>query len=376
MRQFACLFHSYQEGSPVSESYSPVISRAISRWCAASALLVLFGTSACATSAQQAQNKEALDQMNAVTERVEEVERTNSRLTVRMEELEDQLFLLNDRVESHRLALQRRSYKPRSATARLNTPQAPQPAPESYYYEEQGGSNVYQPRAQRPIKRIQLSDPKAQVEVARKQDPTPAASSTKEEDYEHVVISEDEYREFFGEPRSTASNSSATPSSGGRRAQPSVTSEKLGASPTTKSSSAPAAPKAQHAEGGAAPKSTGLRLYKDSLSAYRAGNYHSALVGFQAFLKSKPKRDYVDNALYWIGECYYGLGQLDDAIVHFERVLAEEPNGNKVPDAMLKMSLAFEKKGSPEQAKKVLEELVGQYPDTHAAGLGQKRLSP
>lgn len=310
--------------------------------------------------------------MNAVTERLEEIERTNGRLTVRMEGLEDQLFLLNDRVESHRIALQRRAYKPSQQVAQLDAsgraPQAPQPVPESYYYEEQGNANIYQPRAQRPIKRIQLNEPQAAAPLNESPGGTTSSTPPKDEGYEDVVISENEYREFFGEPEQPTY--SASSSSGGRRAQAPVTSEKLGGG------EAPVAAPAQNTHQGTAPQSSGLQLYKDSLSAYRAGNYHSALVGFQAFLKSKPKSDYVDNALYWIGECYYGLGQLDESIAHFERVLSEQPDGNKVPDAMLKMSLALDKKGDATRAKQVLEQLVGQYPQTHAAGLGQKRLNP
>lgn len=350
----------------------------------ATLLLFAFGTTtACATSAQQTQNKETLEQMNTMTERIEEVERTNSRLTVRMEELEDQLFLLNDRVESHRLALQRRSYRPRTVTAQLDSdPQAPQPAPESYYYEGEGG-NIYQPRAQRPVRRIQLNNqaaPDTTTPTVQPQSaPEPQDTSSKDDDYEDVVISEEEYRAFFGDPKPAAASSSpsGTASSGGRRAQPSVTSEKLGTSSSVKSTP-PVASKSggSSASSSVAPRSTGLRLYKDSLSAYRAGNYDSALVGFQAFLKAKPKRDYVDNALYWIGECYYGLGQMDRAIAHFERVLNEQPDGNKVPDAMLKMSLALEKSGESARAKGILEDLIAQYPDTHAAGLGKKRLNP
>lgn len=339
------------------------------------------------------QGTAASQDARALLERVEEVERTNGRLTVRMEELEEQLFLLNDRVESHRIALQRRTYQPQayaSVQPRTDSPQAPQPAPESYYYEGQpvqrGASSeaIVRARPQRPVKRIQLEHPSTtnttrptatnSVEQHSSEEPS---SQQEDEPYEEVVISEEEYRAFFGEPSSSGSSSSSSSSSGhatgGRKAQPPVTSEKLGGAGSSISS--PSSSAASSSEPVvASPSSTGLQLYKDSLAQYRAGNYHHALVGFQAFLKSKPKRDYVDNALYWIGECHYGLGDYSSAISHFERVLKEEPDGNKVPDAMLKMSLAMEKNGQGDGAKKLLQNLVDEYPQTHAAGLGRKRL--
>ncbi len=346
-----------------------------------------FFSSACATTGQsKAQAEQSSKQMKTLVDRLEEVERTNGRLTVRMEELEDQLFLLNDRVESHRIALQRRTYQPQQVA--VNSPQAPQPAPESYYYGDGSSSAapVYKASPRRPVQRIRLGKPEvsrptrpavgAQSATTAAQEQEPAAA---QDDYEDVVISEDEYRKFFGEPspsHSASASTSRTTTGGKRAAQPPVTSERLGGKPT-QNSPAPAAsaPTTSKSEAPVtAPKSSGLQLYKESLAQYRSGNYNHALVGFQAFLKSRPKQDYIDNALYWIGECYYGLGEYSQAITHFQKVLSEQPDGNKVPDAMLKMSLALEKSGEQERSKEVLRQLIGEYPQTHAAGLGRKRL--
>ena len=338
--------------------------------------LVLTGCATTQTkSAQRASDQQQLEDL---TERLEEVERTNGRITVRMEDLEDQLFLLNDRVESHRLALQRRDYQPdsprhyasRGQGAALSQP--PQPAPETSYYEGAAPSrDVQRASPQRPVKRIRLSRSQedtstASMEAAQ----ASSAPATEEEPYEEVVISEEQYRAFFGEEE--AAPTSSPLSNAPRRAQPAVTDERLSSSTPAVSSK-----KKRSAAATDSPlKSTGLRLYKDALSAYRAGNYQRALEGFESFLAAQPKPDYVDNALYWIGECHYGLGHLDQAVSYFERVLTEQPDGNKVPDAMLKMSIALEKQGRVELSRQVIQDLIGQYPQTHAADLGAKRLAP
>ena len=83
----------------------------------------------------------------------------------------------------------------------------------------------------------------------------------------------------------------------------------------------------------------------------------------------------MDNALYWIGECHYGLGDFTRAVSFFERVMEEQPDGNKVPDAMLKMSLALDQLGNRDRAEQVLETLTQRYPMTNAAQLGAKRLA-
>lgn len=350
----------------MSKQFKRRAGRALAVACAIS----LFGTG-CAAGQEAQRDQEQLD---VLKERVEEVERTNGRLTVRMEELEDQLFLLNDRVESHRIALQRRAYQQRQQRYAYNDARrAPAPAPESYY---QQPSAYNQPAPRRPVTRIPLSQPQGDVAAPARQPqraparPEASQRGQREEEAE-IVITDEDFRKFAGTPR-------REPASPARAAQPPVTDEKLKTTAEKKGGavkkSSPAPEKPAVAEP-SQPKRSGLRLYKDSLAAYRAGRFQEALAGFEAFLAEGPKQDYVDNALYWIGECHYGLGQYDQAIQHFERVLREQPDGNKVPDAMLKMSLALDRVGQSERASSMLEALTQRYPMTNAARLGQKRLA-
>ena len=67
------------------------------------------------------------------------------------------------------------------------------------------------------------------------------------------------------------------------------------------------------------------------------------------------------------------------ALIYAERPASvfqhtEQPDGNKVPDAMLKMSLAFEKTDKTSEAKNMLLDLTKQYPSTNAGRLGAQRL--
>lgn len=359
------------------------------------ALVAIFG-SGCQLAGDAAQKKDQDRQLEALQSRVEEVERTNGRLTVRMEELEDQLFLLNDRVESHRIALQRRAYQRRegSGAYAMNSPRAPGPTPESYYQGSQSyGAPAQRPRPERSITRIPLSNPQsgqpptpprraaaAPAHAAQAEGQSSGAAASGGGEQEEVVITEEQFRKFTGEEppaRKAPEHSSGQPRS--RAAQPSVTDERLTTTGQDGSSSRDAEPSdADEAIAAAAPvkkpSSTGLRLYKDSLAAYRAGKYREALTGFEAFLAEEPKRDYLDNAYYWIGECHYGLGEYGEAVEYFERVLKEQPDGNKVPDAMLKMSLALDRMGQSARATSTLDQLTRRYPMTNAARLGLKRL--
>ncbi|MGM0557353.1 MAG: tol-pal system protein YbgF [Myxococcota bacterium] len=345
---------------------------------------------------QTASNQDAAERkIEKLQSRLQEVERTNGRLNVRIEELEDTVFLLQDRTESNRIALQRRG-KIRQGTTISPRAEAPQPAPESYYYGEDNpyGSEVdrrqrkdderSQDQNRRPVTRIPLSNQQAyrdgrSPEQGDQQEPSEPRQQPQSQqqnsqngggdgaDEAEIVITEDDFRRFAGNPPSSSSESSSSSSSSkssGKKAQAPVTDEKLGA-------------KGEDSESVDKPKvgANPLDTYRTSLAQYRSGNYSEALAGFQAFLEAGPKADYVDNALYWIGECHYGLGQYAQAVKFFQRVLRETPDGNKVPDAMLKMSLAFEKLGRQDDSQALLQKLTDRYPTTNAGRLGAQKLS-
>jgi tol-pal system protein YbgF len=118
-----------------------------------------------------------------------------------------------------------------------------------------------------------------------------------------------------------------------------------------------------------------LRLYRDALAALRAGHNAVALAGFRKFLTRYPRHDYADNAQYWIGECYYDLKQFRSAVHEFRRVVERYPQGNKVPDAMLKLGFAHLAQGDRRDGRQVLESLRRSYPRHAAARLAMERLA-
>ena len=314
-------------------------------------LLALALQPACASagpaSGAASQKEQA---MVAMQGRLEELERTNGRLGARVEELEDQVFLLHDRVESARMMLRRRHVTGR-----------PRPTAQTAYQESDLPPAMdTRPSSRRPIVRLSPQTPPAPS--TPEADPPPL----KEEFEGEVVMTNEAFEQLYGTSTGGAGRggTSSPPSSSSRGAQPPVTDQKIALldSGSTPRTSSPAA------------GVTGIKLYKDSLSKYRSGQYADALRGFESFLAAAPKADYVDNALYWIGECQYGLSDYAGAVGTFGRLLGEQPEGNKVPDAMLKMAMALEKMGQMERSKKVLLDLTAQFPTTAAAKLGQRRL--
>ena len=118
-----------------------------------------------------------------------------------------------------------------------------------------------------------------------------------------------------------------------------------------------------------------LRPYRQALETLRAGDPRAALEGFRQFLDGNPRHDYADNAQYWIGECYYDLHDYRAAEPEFRKVIERYPDGNKVPDAMLKLGFTLLAEQQEAAGRDVLESLTRAYPKHEAARLAAYRLA-
>lgn len=116
-------------------------------------------------------------------------------------------------------------------------------------------------------------------------------------------------------------------------------------------------------------------LYQSSFEALRAKQYGDAILGFDKFVKRFPNHDLADNALYWLGECYYDQGEHLLAIQEFRRVPELYPTGNKVPDALLKIGFAYDALGDAGAAERTLHQLIEAYPQSEATKLARNRLA-
>jgi tol-pal system protein YbgF len=122
--------------------------------------------------------------------------------------------------------------------------------------------------------------------------------------------------------------------------------------------------------------------YEEAFRLYRAGSYDLAVAGFRDFLKLYPSSDYADNALFWLGECYFKQGDHASAAVAFEDVARKYPDGNKVPDALYRQGIALleigQASGEPAKfrgaAREIFAKLVERYPDSARAEEARRQL--
>ena len=121
--------------------------------------------------------------------------------------------------------------------------------------------------------------------------------------------------------------------------------------------------------------STGMGdLYRDAYETFYKGDMEGARTKFEAFLKQYPNTELSDNAQYWIGETYYVKKDYEKAILEYEKAIAKYPEGDKIPAALYKQSLAFLELGDKTNATNLLKRLIEKYPSSDQAQLAKKKL--
>jgi len=115
-------------------------------------------------------------------------------------------------------------------------------------------------------------------------------------------------------------------------------------------------------------------LYQTAYSDYLRGAYDLALIGFRQYLDSFPDTDLADNAVYWIGECFYRQQRYSEAITEYDRVLKQWPRSDKTASALLKKGYAQIELGDRAGGTRQLEQVIRTFPNSDEANLARQKL--
>ncbi len=99
------------------------------------------------------------------------------------------------------------------------------------------------------------------------------------------------------------------------------------------------------------------------------GNTELAKSGFQEFLTKYPDSEAADDAIYWLGDLWYGDGDWGQALGYFERLLTEFPDSEYLPSAMLKSRSSLLELGRSPEAWQMGGDLIARFPDSSEAAL-------
>jgi tol-pal system protein YbgF len=126
------------------------------------------------------------------------------------------------------------------------------------------------------------------------------------------------------------------------------------------------------------PSTAGLsptRMFDTARADYFAGQWASAINGFEAFLRTFPRSEQADDAQLNIGESYYAQRQWPEAIAAYNLVIQNYPGTNSVPTAYYKRGLAQEGAGQLDAARASWETVAKSFPDSDEGRLAKQAVA-
>ncbi len=114
--------------------------------------------------------------------------------------------------------------------------------------------------------------------------------------------------------------------------------------------------------------------YQSALTLYNNREYKEGIKQFDYLLGLNESNSLVDNCQYWKGECYYALGDYNQALMEFQKVFTFS-NSNKFDDSQLKLGLCYMRLGNNQSARMEFEKLLSDYPDSEYVSRAQSYLS-
>jgi len=116
------------------------------------------------------------------------------------------------------------------------------------------------------------------------------------------------------------------------------------------------------------------KAYQKAFDLLRELRYEQAIKAYRQFIRDYPNGRYAHIAQYWLSEASYAQRHFEQAIVDYQDLVKNYTNSPKLAEAMLKIGYSYNALGKNKAAKETIEKLLRLYPNTTAAGQGQKLL--
>jgi len=111
-----------------------------------------------------------------------------------------------------------------------------------------------------------------------------------------------------------------------------------------------------------------------ALATFRKGEFAGAISAFATFLRKYPETGFRQSALFWLASAKYVKREYLDAANQLKAFTSMNEGHAKFPEAMLTLANAQIELKLPVEAKKTLEDLISQFPNSEAAEAAKERL--
>ena len=120
---------------------------------------------------------------------------------------------------------------------------------------------------------------------------------------------------------------------------------------------------------------SGQGLYEQGVEMIqKRGDFSRGRELLQQFLGQSPQSPLAVNAMYWIGEAWYGEKKFENAILQFQDVIQKYGDHPKVASALLKQAFAFHTLGDVRNARAILQRVIDTFPLSEEAKKAKERL--
>ncbi len=109
--------------------------------------------------------------------------------------------------------------------------------------------------------------------------------------------------------------------------------------------------------------------YKAAFSLIKDREYEQAKLALQSLINDFPRGVYTANSYYWLGEVFLVQTKYVQAVEAFEQVTTGFSKHRKVPDALYKIGVAYNKMGQKSKAKTYFQQVISNYPASSSARL-------
>ena len=117
------------------------------------------------------------------------------------------------------------------------------------------------------------------------------------------------------------------------------------------------------------------REFDNALAVFRKGDFTPAANAFADFIRRYPQSGYLPQSLFWLGNAQYATREYKLAITNFRSLLSVASQHPRAPEALLSIANCQVELKETKAARKTLEDLVKDFPQSEAAAAAKERLS-
>ena len=115
--------------------------------------------------------------------------------------------------------------------------------------------------------------------------------------------------------------------------------------------------------------------FESALLVFRKGDFVAVQNTFLDFIRLHPLSGYEPSALFWLGNAQYATRDYKEAMINFRAIFERVPEHMRAAEAMLSVANCQVELKDLRGAKKTLEDLVKNYPQSEASAAAKERLS-